>query len=356
MSVNDQDITNFIAGIIELGGIWNVQDDDNKYICAFDETEPTVYTVEGETKKLAVYGTMATDAWIINPFREGVAATQVDNWFYLTANQALSAAVRATIRHILTVGARSHGKKRDDQPGDTNCIPYLGSFTSKIDNKTIKEFDSISSDLSEFFNIYYNRSKRKCSIKMKIFSQGIEKQYPSVRENTWGILESITLKLLKAEKISEYDAVPDSVDVPVLDAFTTILLAVYSQLQEPMKAMELREIKGVEELKEHLQNLDAYYKRAKWCASAINTVTATTQQPVVALSDEDTVARAMIPLSGVVVPQPVMPVQVPMSVPMPTPVAYNNTQQNEEYELAKMMIPSIGTPSVTPYNYQGYIC
>lgn len=62
----DENVTNFLGGLIELTGMNRVDGDSNKYIRVVSSSDTdgsieSIRTSEGE-RKLAIYGSTATDA------------------------------------------------------------------------------------------------------------------------------------------------------------------------------------------------------------------------------------------------------------------------------------------------------
>lgn len=280
----DQDVENFIGGMLELNGLNTVDTDDNKYIRVKSDDEnngkiESIITADGE-KPLAIYGTKATDAAIINPFVEGDAGTPLGNWFYTTRNTQLSCIIRVLITKVLEAATRSKkGKKSNEQPYDKYCSRYISGDISSVTQKTVDEFNSLFKSDKAFFNIFYKNRERVGKINCLLFASTVKKTYPNIRVGSWEIFQSIFLNLLGIKSLDDLDYNPESPNVPVLESFCNILLKIYSNLQEPIKKLLGREIVGIEALQEHLKNLDAYYQTAKWCATTTSVVAPVQEQP-----------------------------------------------------------------------------
>lgn len=107
MENRDKDVENFIGGLVELAGYDTVDGDDNKYIriCSKGDDNgaiESIRTAEGE-KPLAIYGSLANDAAIVNPFVEGNSNVALDNWIYTSQNGQLGAIMQSVIRKILNL-------------------------------------------------------------------------------------------------------------------------------------------------------------------------------------------------------------------------------------------------------------
>ena len=273
MENRDKDVENFIGGLVELAGYDTVDGDDNKYIriCSKGDDNgaiESIRTAEGE-KPLAIYGSLANDAAIVNPFVEGNSNVALDNWIYTSQNGQLGAIMQSVIRKILESAARTRGKngKKNEQEQDKYCIPYVGGYVSEITQKTVDEFKAICKNKG-FVNIFYKSRDRVGKLNCLLFNPSSKKTYSSVRTSSWPIFQDIFLRLLDIKKLSDLDYSPESPNVPVLESFVSILLRCYERLQEPVEKLLGRKIIGVEALKEHMKNLDAYYQTAKWCISS----------------------------------------------------------------------------------------
>ena len=91
MADMNNDITNFIAQTIEVGGIYKVSTDENKFISSSESGE--VIEVElpsSEKRPLAIYGTNNSSVYIINPFNEGESRQAITSWYYHTRNLNIS--------------------------------------------------------------------------------------------------------------------------------------------------------------------------------------------------------------------------------------------------------------------------
>lgn len=275
----DENVTNFLGGLIELTGMNRVDGDSNKYIRVVSSSDTdgsieSIRTSEGE-RKLAIYGSTATDAAIVNPFVEGNSDSALDNWFYGSQNCQVSALIILLMTKILESAARTRGKngKKNEEPTDKFCAPYIGRHAIGITQKSVDEFKSLSESSRTFFSIFYKSRERVGKINCSLFSPSNKTDHPNIRVNSWEVFQDIFLRLLGIKNINDLDYKPDSPNVPVLESFVSILIRIYDQLKGPMENILGRKINGIDALKEHMKHLDEYYQTAKWCASSTVTTT-----------------------------------------------------------------------------------
>ena len=106
---------------------------------------------------------------------------------------------------VLTIAATANEgeskKKKKDQAEvditDTRASKFLGKFALLVDNKMVEEFKTVSSDLTDFAKIYYNKSKRRAEFRCTLFNESTKTIYKNkVRVGSWEPLQNIVLKVL----------------------------------------------------------------------------------------------------------------------------------------------------------------
>ena len=267
--VNNEDIVNFIAQTIEIGGLFKVSCDSDKFIMADDKPVMMKLSEDDKARPLAIYGTMNSDAYIVNPFNEGEASASISNWYYSSRNLTIGAIIVKIIIRVLEAGARAHGKNAKEEEGDALCAKYLGKYTSKIDDKMLKEFTSLSNSLQEFCSIFYNKSKRTCKLNCLIFKQSAKEHYSNVRKASWEVFEHIAKSILSCKNIDEFDYIPENPNIPVFESFINIYVELMKRLEGPAKLVDI-DLSNWKTIKEFLPYLDQYYQQAKWCTDSIN--------------------------------------------------------------------------------------
>lgn len=269
--VNNDDIVNFIAQTIEIGGLFTVTKDENKFIMIDGEQVKHKLVDDVEARPLAIYGTMATNAYIVNPFNEGEASQSITNWYYSTRNITIARILGKLVMRVLAAGLRSHGKNATEEEGDALCAKYLGKYAGKVDEKMIKEFESLKGSINEMANIFYNKTKRKCVFNCLIFKQSSRTHYTNIRKGSWEVFDYITTKLLgivRPDK-DDFDWTPDNPNIPVFESFINIYVMLLERLEEPAKLIDI-DLSNWKVIKQYLPYLDQYYQQAKWCTDSIN--------------------------------------------------------------------------------------
>lgn len=316
----DQDVSNFLKQIIELGGCHIVDESPDKYIRLASSKKQEVLTVDGASKPLAIYGTKAVDAIIINPFAEGDADSTRNAWFYASRNRILSMSLIAIMQHLLQIGAEARKKNKHkgetEEPTDLTAIRLLGSFALDVDEKMLKEFKNISADASKFFVVHYNKTARQSEVSCVLYTEAQRKSFGnSIRVKTWDVLRGIMNAVLDTDDLSVFTTVPNTLGFPVFESYTKTLIKVYEAIREPLTMLG-REPEQLETLNSHLRYLDQYAAKAKWCTSVTTTPIAPMPTP------QGTPWQSPMPV-GVpgMAPIPGMMPQVPMGMPGTVPMA-----------------------------------
>lgn len=330
MKFTDNDVTSFLTQLIELGQVDTVDSSPDKYIRRIATGKPETLTVEGKIFPLAVYGSRAADALIINPLSEGSADNTKNLWFYSTRNGILSKNIVAILLYLLEVGANSKKSKGEDI-SDIRATKYLSKYVHDIDDKTLDEFRRINNNPTEFFTIYFNKTTRMGEVRCIVFAKEQRKTF-DVRVKTWKMLEGLTLDILDAHSLSDFNYQTDNLSsVPVFDSFANILVMVYSHIEDALKLIGIDQ--NVEPLKSHLKYVQEYSRLAEWCKSPTGLPAQNANVPVPmapwgvpAPAAAVPVPMAAIPMPGTIgmIPQPMlgMPGQIPypptaVGVPMP---------------------------------------
>ena len=338
MADMNNDITNFIAQTIEVGGIYKVGTDENKFICNEDGEVIEVELPSSEKRPLAIYGTTNSSVYIINPFNEGESRQAITSWYYRTRNLTISSILLKLIFKILEAGLRSNDKKAKHEKDDVLKCKYLGQYTSKVDEKLLKEVSSFISKPSDFLNIYYNKTDKICRVNCILFKEKVRKLYPSFRKQTWEILESLVKKLLDCDDLTVFDYKPDNPNIPVFESFITVYVDLLRRLEKPAKLIDI-DLSDWKNIKEYLPYLNEYYKQARWCTDCVNSLAPTNANTLGVLSDmPQSVVQAMA-------------AQQPVAAPVAYTAPVGNLAPDAPLCLRQMAVAQVPPPMMT----QGYV-
>lgn len=264
---NDQ-ITLFLRELIELGGGNEVDTNSEKYIRSVATGDVCEIPQNNQQKKLAVYGTQARDAVIINPFADGELGNMQNMWFYHSRNILMSALLIKIMKHILGIAANANNAKKNAGAKDETVIKYLGKYAVNVDDKMVKEFSTISANVADFASIYYNKAKRRSEFRCVMFLDSAKSSYTNIRKASWEPLQKILLKVLNVKDIKDFTVAPSSAAIPTFESFVNVYLNVFDAIKEPLKLVDI--YVDTTAIRGHLPQLDLYYNRAKWCSSNTN--------------------------------------------------------------------------------------
>ena len=338
--IKDEDVSKFLKAIIEIGGINSVDDSPDKYIRrGSGDGEPASLTVDGVAHPLAIYGTQATDAIIINPFAEGDLDASKNVWFYSTRNVVLGGLLGKLMKELIKIGADSHLKKKNeklDQP--LEAIKLLESVVEDIDVSTIKEFDKIAKELRDFIVIHYNKTTKRGEVSCLIFNKVRRKQFPAIRVKSWAVFEKLLGKILGTTDLSTFSEGANTVGIPVLETFTKILVKIYRAIKEPLTVIGVT-LPQLGELESHIKYLGKYYLCARWCVGSV---------PDKVEDKNDMTPPWVVPVVGGV---PATQTSIPMvnPTPLPTPIGFGSVPMGGSAigsMSAPAPMPFIGAPQI----------
>lgn len=280
MGFTDSDISEFLSELIELGGVHFVDRDSNKLI---RDPDGNTYTLNNGDRvvDLAVYGSVARDVAIVNPFADGGMNNEQSLWFYSSRNEVLSGLLAKAVMTVIEIIAKANktgstekkGKKGKSEDTTDAIARAAGTYASScallINENMVDEFRLISSDWKNFAKIYYNKSKRRAEFKCSLFSE-LEKrtlvESKKVKAKDWEPIQSIVLKVLGVEDVGQLVTDAKIHDMPAFDSICRLYVEVLGRLSKPLKTLANIDL-DTSKVEGQLGNLEAYYQKAKWCVA-----------------------------------------------------------------------------------------
>lgn len=318
----DQCVSKFLKELLEIGGLYTVDDTPDKFIRNRVTGEVERAMSGDKNLPLAIYGTYNADSLILNPFSEGEAKSTQASWFFSNTNICLAMNILAMMTKLLEIGVNQNktgkdakGKKDSEEPMlDMKLVDLLAPVAKDIDEKILQELKTISKPSSNFFMVFYNK-KTACTEVTSILTSDVKKKAfdsKSVRNKTWTVLETLLLRLLSTDDLSEFLYKPKTSMCRVFEGFSFVLTKVYSRLNEYSSLLIGKEFNTVN-LESHLSYFEQYAKTAYWCHGA--------------MVFEDRKNAPQMPQTA----------NLPMNtVPVSTVPGYNN------------LTPAVGVPGMTP--------
>lgn len=346
---SDECVSKFLAGLIELGGLYTVDDTPDRFIRSRVTNEVVRINTESKSQPLAIYGTYNPDALIINPFSEGEAKSVQATKFFQDTNICLAMNILAMVKKLVELciqentATNTKNKKQDAAPAlDLKLVNLISPVAKDVDEKVLQELKTISKPVTNFFMIYYNK-KSGCTEVTSILTSEVKKKAfdsKSVRNKTWTILETLLLRLLGTDDLAEFLYKPKTNTCRVFEGFAFTMVKLYSRLNEYSRLLIDKDF-DTTTLESHLNYFEQYAKTAYWCHGAM--VFDETRQKAPTISQNmpmSPITPASLPIAPVAtpmtpmatpiaaVPQPVMPIGMPVMPVMPMPQMGNIYGQN----------------------------
>lgn len=275
---SDDCVSKFLKELLEIGGLYTVDDTPDKFIRNRVSGEVERVTNGDKNSPLAIYGTYNPEALILNPFSEGEARSTQSSWFFNNINICLAMNVYAMMQKLIELGISQNKQSKDtkkksdtdDSMLDMKLVNILAPVAKDIDEKVLQELKTISKPRSNFFMIFYNK-KTSCTEITSILTSAVKKKAfdsKSVRNKTWTILETLLLKLLGTDDINDFLYKPKTSMCRIFEGFAFTLVKVYSRLNEYAPLLLDKEF-NTTNLESHLNYFEQYAKTAYWCHGAM---------------------------------------------------------------------------------------
>ena len=229
-SIKQSDISDFLKYLIELGGMYKV-DESNYVLMRTIVNDEVIYKPEmvknGETTApLSCYHEKDTPigSIIVNPFREGSVDTVDKKWFYTTKTIIVSGLLSSIIKTIIedVLECKNKKKKEDIETSSLSHAELISKFVDIVDDKLVEEFKTISSNIKGFANIFYLTNKREAKFRVGVYDTSFRDQFKrNVRQKSWTIFENIVNTVLDTTPdMTEFICKPtDHMGAPKFEAY-----------------------------------------------------------------------------------------------------------------------------------------
>lgn len=265
--INKDTLLDFEKKLIEMGGVYKVNDD--RTISSISNNNELVTVMDGKTKKPVVFfysgALVNNDHYLFNPFKESLGNNAARNWFY----GALNSIIGLTLKSLIIRTVRDTVAKVDD---NYKQFPVMSRIVDKVDQTMIDEIDKIRS--LDFILVFYNRTSKTAEAQCAVLTDEFRSQHSKFRKKTWDVIEILIEAFLGTLNISdEYQYTATIMSVPETDAKLHVMLGLVRSLNP-----WARDITGLElhsaELDEHLEALEGYAKLYAWLSQNATPVAA----------------------------------------------------------------------------------
>ena len=238
--VDHNKITQFLINMLVLGDMFVVDKNNQIHYRNSPEEPILISSREGyPAQPLYVYSMNTEDpnALIWNPFVETTAAGTERLWCY----NALSVVLAKWIMHIQhDFISRCVEQKNNSGTIEPSLVPILSKFIDRVDNKTLEEFEHIekNSNIKEYFNIYFNRLKKKSVVFAGFEEESMDfyKSFPKgkIRKKSWELFLEMLKLILNVDNNSTikdtYTYSTDKVEHPQFETFTNVWIKAWKAI------------------------------------------------------------------------------------------------------------------------------
>lgn len=269
VSVDEQSLMRFSKLLIELGDIYELQDNmtiKNRYT---DEVVSVVLGKKPIPIVLFKSGLSAGEYAYLNPYKENQGKSKEREWFFNMLESCVGVLTKKLMHTIIT----DCTTKKDD---NYNQFPLMCRIMDKADTTMLEEIEKITPQT--FVSIYYNKSTKTAEAQTELFSDELKEAFPKFRKKTWEVIGILFKEFFGTEDLSEdYVYQAKILSIPETDAKLHVIISLIKAigpLTKDVRGCDLHE----NELQEHLDILGGYSELYAWVnvASATNSKYPTT--------------------------------------------------------------------------------
>ena len=259
------DIREFIKTLVTLGDIHYVGA-DGVIMYSVNDTPVGVAVKEGGKDKqmpIALYreGMTIGDYRLLNPFVEKLGKHDELDWFM---NFLMVVPGCLMTKALMTMQELATDEKKDTD--NFKAAAALADFIGRIDQKFAKELKKFRP--LELGLIYYDKKEHIAQFQSDFFDEEASKNLASsMRKASFELIKEFIAKMLGTDKPHQLYYNASVIGCPKFDAIVHVLVDVLDRIDEyvePLLGINLH----VQELKQHLENLEAYQKAMRFLASS----------------------------------------------------------------------------------------
>ena len=277
----------FVRDLVHLGGIYSV--DCDGYVIGKGGDENQICTVKVGTvdKPLLVLQDVIKDdnAVVINPLNENMAESPDSKWLYKSLSIGLSQRFIVIARFLKTAIEIENGK--DDNSDNIHLSSKVVEFAARhkdFDAKTLEALETISEKKIHFMNIFYDRKLKEAHFRCSVYNPDTALEFPNITKKAWKSIIALISDILgistDVEEATEqlnndFTIGSDLITVPKLESVLRLYLKIFQRLNR-FAVMCMRDdddfVVDVTTLGHHIENLETYYKKAKYFTNSTTTI------------------------------------------------------------------------------------
>ena len=263
MEVNQDTIFDFTKKLIELGNIYEVQED-----CTIKNTVTGQLIAIPSGKRsvpLKVFkeGMETGDYVFLMPYREPLGVNREREWFFDSLQAILGNLIKELMHKII---ADAIAKKDDNYQN----YAAISAVINQVDTTMLTELDKLRAPDLLFVN-YNKKTKTACALS-RILDPDLRSEHSKFRKKSWEVFEILYKEFIGTCTPEEcYTYTSTILSIPETDAKLHVIVALAKAIGPFCRDsldLDLHE----NELEMHLANLEGYAKLHAWVSATTPTV------------------------------------------------------------------------------------
>lgn len=254
-TIKRDNLFDFLKLLIELGGVYRVNDDF--FIVQTDDDEPVRIVVGKKAMPIMVYHeNMKTgDHLVLNPFVETLGAAPERQWFFTTQSVILGWTLKRMAEKLIEA---VNGKVEEDYKTLELISPYL----ALIDTKTAKELEPIVGN--NWLRLNYFKKTKTIEVCSDLLDEEYVKSFGTkIRKKTWELIQGLLEVFLQTDDLSAFGYKATIIGMQEADATFHSTAKIAAAIDGYVKLL-LKTDMHVAEFMQHLQYLETYHKLSAW--------------------------------------------------------------------------------------------
>jgi hypothetical protein len=281
IQIKTSDVTEFLKHCVDLTMHVYTVDDDGYVMLTSDDKK---VELGSDKKNIVLYQEKIEDnnAYVLNPFSEGLSDSPPDRWFYTTMRMSLVHRIGSVLQMLVHIAnedrkfSESTQKQKTRPPKHPSVISRIASkIVKNVDDKLVDETDKFVLNADDVLNVIYSKRLMAHRIRIPLLENDVDfpKSVRKQSQETWLTILKLLFEIDTTEDLDKYTVKAREDATPKIDSFMGCIYLVYKQFNEIFDVLSVEQRMSVDltEFKHHIDRMSAYSKNAKGMISYVAT-------------------------------------------------------------------------------------
>lgn len=270
MEINPDTIFDFTKRLVELGGIYKINDD----LSITNTVSDNVIAIPSGKKSIPLKvfkdGMESGEFALLMPYKEQLGINREREWFF----DSLQIIIGNLIKELTLKIIKDAVEKKDD---NYSQYALMNKIAGLADETMLKEVEKLRAH--DFIFINYNKKLKTASAQTRIVDEELLEEHGRFRKKSWEVIQTLFNEFIGTTDPEElYTYQSTILSIPETDAKLHVIIALAKALGAYVR--DILEIDlGEDILEQHLANLEGYGKLHAWVSATTSSTTETCSRP-----------------------------------------------------------------------------